>query len=117
MGTGHAFWAEADRGNFGSLLRGMDYCSAARSGSVWEPVETRKVVGKQVGGRKGVGRGLGGLGEVRGVRKGFGRPWESAEEAGKAREVTVRYNYTNREYGEMWTSDWWWNMQVCCEVG
>jgi len=26
-------------------------------------------------------------------------------------------DYTNREYGEMWTSDWWWNMQVCCEVG
>ena len=80
------FWAEADCGNFGSLLRGMGYCSAARSGSMPEPVEAREVIGKQVGDRKGVGRGLGGSGEVWEVRKRSGRPWESAEEAGRHRK-------------------------------
>ena len=42
--------------------------------------------------KEGVGRGSGGSGEVQEVRRRSGRPWESAEEAGKAREVTVRYS-------------------------
>jgi len=25
-------------------------------------------------------------------------------------------DYSNREYSEMWTGDWWWNKQVSCEV-
>ena len=90
-----------DRGNFGPLLRGMGYCSAARSGSVREPVEASGTSGScpEAGGRQwklvedkeGVGRGLGGSGEVWEVRRRSGKPWESAEEAGKAREVMVRY--------------------------
>jgi len=82
------FWAEADCGNFGSLLRGMGYCSAARSGSVPEPVEAREVIGKRVEDREGVGRGLGGSGEV---REGSGRSWENAEEAGRHGKVTLCY--------------------------
>ena len=40
MGQDMLFWAEADCRNFGSLLRGMGHCSAAaRSSSVWEPME------------------------------------------------------------------------------
>ena len=66
-----------------------------------EPVEASGTSGScpEAGGRQwksvedkeGVGRGSGGSGEVREVRRRSGRPWESAEEAGKAREVTVRY--------------------------
>ena len=52
------------------------------------PEDVRKLVEDQ----EGVGRGSGGSGEVWEVRRRSGRLWESAEEAGKAREVTVRYN-------------------------
>ena len=67
-----------------------------------EPVEASGTSGScpEAGGRQwksvedkeGVGRGSGGSGEVQEVRRRSGRPWESAEEAGKAREVTVRYS-------------------------
>jgi len=66
-GTMRCLWAETDRGNFGSLLRAMGYCSAARSGSVQELVEASgsrgsrreavEDVRKQVGDKEGVGRG------------------------------------------------------------
>jgi len=51
------------------------------SGRQWKSVEDKE----------GVGRGSGGSGEVQEVRRRSGRPWKSAEEAGKAREVMVRY--------------------------
>ena len=54
---------------------------AEAGGKQWKSVEDKE----------GVGRGSGGSGEVQEVRRRSGRPWESAEEAGKAREVTVRY--------------------------
>jgi len=70
---------------------------------VREPVEASGTSGScpEAGGRQwksvedkeGVGRGSGGSGEVQEVRRRSGRPWESAEEAGKAREVTVRYSH------------------------
>ena len=73
-----------------------------------EPVEASGTSGSrpEAGGRQwksvedkeGVGRGLGGLGEVREVRRRSGRPWESAEEAGKAWEVTVRYSAPANNY-------------------
>ena len=77
MGQWHAFWAEADHGNFGSLLQGMDYCSAAQSGSVWEPVEAsgRRQVEDMWETGKGcgrVGRGLEGCGKVRKRWEGMG---------------------------------------------
>jgi hypothetical protein len=55
---------------------------AEAGGKQWKSVEDKE----------GVGRGSGGSGEVREVRRRSGRPWESAEEAGKAWEVTVRYS-------------------------
>ena len=65
--------AEADRGNFGSLLRGMvgSRLGAEMGGSWWE-------TGK-------------GLEEVQEVWKRSGRAWESAEEVGRHGKVTVRY--------------------------
>ena len=76
-----------DRGNFGSLLRGMGYCSAARSRSRWKPVEVVEVVRKQwkmSGSGWKTGKGLEGVQEVREgqeeVQKRSRRPWESAEE-------------------------------------
>jgi len=99
--SGHYSEAWAITPRHGLLLRGMGYCSAARSGSVREPVEASGTSGScpEAGGRQwklvedkeGVGRGLGGSGEVWEVRRRSGKPWESAEEAGKAWEVTVRY--------------------------
>jgi len=35
MGQGCAFWAEADRGNFGPLLRGMEHWSEACWSEAW----------------------------------------------------------------------------------
>jgi len=61
----------------GLLLRGSERKHVGAGG---KPVE---VVGKRVEDREGVGRGAGGLGEVREVRKRSGRPWESVEEAGR----------------------------------
>ena len=48
--------------------------ASGSSGSRQEAVE-------HVGDKEGVGRGVGGVGEVRKVWKRSGRPWESAEEA------------------------------------
>ena len=75
---------------------------AEACGSWWKPVEAVEasgsrgrrwgvveVIGKRVG---GVGRGAGGLGEVREVQKRSGRSWEGAEEAGGLGKVTVRYS-------------------------
>ena len=85
----YAFWAEADCGNFRSLLRDMGYCSVAQSGSMWELVEASGSCGscweavedmwKTWKGLEGVEDmwetwegsegGVGGLGEVREVQK------------------------------------------------
>jgi len=78
MGQWDAFWAETDRGNFGSLLRGMGYCSAARSGSVWELVKASGSHGSRQEAVEDVGKGTEGVQEG---RERSGRPWESAEEA------------------------------------
>ena len=77
------------------MLRGSEWKHVGAGGSMQkarktveanqEPVEAMEVVGKWVGDREGVGRGAGGSGEVREVRKRSGRPWESAEEAGRHR--------------------------------
>ena len=56
-----------------------------RTGSQWKPVEA---VGKRVGDKEGVGRGAGGSGEVREVRKVVGKCGRGR----KAQEVTVRYS-------------------------
>ena len=57
----------------------MDYCSAARSGSVRELVEaSAKWKSLRSGGETGKGSE-----GVREVWKRSGRPWESAEEAGR----------------------------------
>ena len=75
-----------------------------------EPVEASGTSGSrpEAGGRQwksveGVGRGLGGSEEVREVRRRSGRPWESAEEAGKAREVTVCYTGLGPVFFRSWT--------------
>ena len=52
-------------------------------GSQWKPVEVVDSYREMVEDREGVGRGAGGPGEVREVQKRSGRPWESAEEAGR----------------------------------
>ena len=94
--TRHVFWAEADCGNFGSLLRGMGHCSVAQSGSMGKSVEDAgasgktvkgaEVVWKQVEDQKGARRGQE---EVRKAQ----RPWKRAEEAGRLGKVTLRYTY------------------------
>jgi len=95
MGQWHAFWAEADCGNFGSLLWGMGHCSAAWSGSMWEPVEACRRCGrqwKQTGSRwkpveavEVVGNSGRHVGEGRG-QKGCGRSGRGLEGHGKVRK-------------------------------
>jgi len=62
-----------------SLEQEPEEASGSR-GRCWE------AGGRHVGDREGVRRGPGGAGEVRVVWKRSGRPWESAEEAGRHRK-------------------------------
>jgi len=93
--TRHVFWAEADCGNFGSLLRGMGHCSAAQSGSMrksledagasgkqWKTVKGAEVMWKQVEDQKGARRGQEEVQKARG-RKGHRRGWKRREGLGK----------------------------------
>ena len=90
MGQWHAFWAEADRRNFGPLLRGAERKHAeviGRRGSGWEAVEVsgRQAEGpedvrKLVEDQEGVGRGQEGPeedGKAVGEGGRSGRTWES----------------------------------------
>jgi len=91
-GTRHAFWAKADCGNFGSLLRGMGHCSTAQSRSQWK---MRKQVGSS--GRQWKGQKLcGSKWKIRkgqeGVRKGQERSGRSGR-GGKAREGNTMLQY------------------------
>jgi len=64
----------------GLLLCGLERKCAGAGGSQWKSSEAVEDVRKWVEDREGVGRGVGGLGEVREVQKRSGRLWESAEE-------------------------------------
>ena len=42
----------------------------------------------------------------------MGNPAFKGKQCYTPHKVYKNDNGTNREYGEMWTTDWWWNLQV-----
>ena len=77
------------------------------SGSGWEAMEVDGRQWKSMEDKEGVGRGSGGSGEVREVRRRSGRPWESAEEAGSnSTYVTGHFILVVAlEDGQLWIYD------------
>ena len=42
----------------------------------------------------------------------MGNPAFKGKQCYAPQKVYKNANGTNREYSEMWTADWWWNLQV-----
>ena len=42
----------------------------------------------------------------------FGNPYFRGKQQYAPRQVFRNKDRTNREFGEMWTADWWWKTQV-----
>jgi len=83
-------WTAGISGHYSEAWAVAPWLGAEACRSWWKPVEVVEDVRKWVEDREGVGRGAGGTGEVREGRKEVlkrsGRPWESAEEAGRHRK-------------------------------
>jgi hypothetical protein len=49
------------------------------------------------------------------IQELMGNPTFKGKQCYAPHKVYKNENGTNREYSEMWTCDWWWNLQVSCE--
>jgi hypothetical protein len=50
------------------------------------------------------------------VRELLGNPSFATNQGYAPVRMYKNEDYTNREYSEMWTADWWWNIQVRIDV-